>query len=284
MFMLVSATTLSSYEYCPRKLFLNKVLKIDEPVKEVMVRGTVRHETYDLIAKHEENLVKSINSEHTFEELFLRYKQAHTELLRRAIIKHKKELLYFNLKPSEVFKETWPYVVNETLSRSKILKRFMDVHKVYGHDLWNTLDPKIGSEIAISSGALSLRGIIDRVEYYSDGSIVPYELKTGTAPKEGVWPGHKLQIAVYCMLLSEKHGKNIESGNIHYLDSDSIRPIFMNPFMGLTVNNLTKEVIDLLSSKEVPAYCQNKGKCSKCGIKSVCYDEGKIKELMGNCA
>ena len=41
------------------------------------------------------------------------------------------------------------------------------------------------------------------MEIYENG-YVPIELKTGKMPKEGVWPGHKVQIAAYSMLIEEK--------------------------------------------------------------------------------
>ena len=40
---MLSVTHLSSYLYCPRKLYLQKVLSIYEPPKEALVKGTIRH-------------------------------------------------------------------------------------------------------------------------------------------------------------------------------------------------------------------------------------------------
>ena len=47
--MKISVSMLSSYIYCPRKLFLQKVLAVEEPPKESLVLGTLRHEIYDFI-------------------------------------------------------------------------------------------------------------------------------------------------------------------------------------------------------------------------------------------
>jgi len=51
-----------------------------------------------------------------------------------------------------------------------------------------------------------LKGKIDRIEKFNDTAI-PVELKTGKAPKGGVWESHMIQVASYMLLLEEKLGK-----------------------------------------------------------------------------
>ena len=40
-------------------------------------------------------------------------------------------------------------------------------------------------------------------------SLLPIELKTGKSPKEGVWPGHRVQLSAYVMLLEDNFNMNI---------------------------------------------------------------------------
>ena len=68
--MKISVSLLSSYLYCSTKLFLEKVLLLEEPPKESIVMGSVRHETYDSINKKEEEIVTSITKKATFESGF----------------------------------------------------------------------------------------------------------------------------------------------------------------------------------------------------------------------
>ena len=56
----ISVSMLSAYLYCKRKLFLERVLGLFEPEKEALVKGTIRHETYDRVNRIEEKIVKSI--------------------------------------------------------------------------------------------------------------------------------------------------------------------------------------------------------------------------------
>ena len=48
---MLSVSSLASYEYCKRKLFLGQILRIYEPVKAPLVKGNLRHSTYDNINK-----------------------------------------------------------------------------------------------------------------------------------------------------------------------------------------------------------------------------------------
>ncbi|MBU1704594.1 MAG: hypothetical protein KJ922_04465, partial [Nanoarchaeota archaeon] len=79
---MISVTSLSSYLYCQRKLFLERVLGLFELPKAALIKGTVRHETYDLINKGEEALVRSITKLILFEELNAKYRREYDRMLR----------------------------------------------------------------------------------------------------------------------------------------------------------------------------------------------------------
>lgn len=280
--MHISVTILSSYLYCKRKLFLEKVLGITEPIKEVMVKGSIRHETYDRINKIEESIVKSFKEKTKFKEMHEKYIHSYAGLLREVIKKNKKKLALFNLDELKVFKNMFPRFVMEGESRALNIYNFMNKYNVYGEDLWQRLTPKIKSEYKIKSNSLLLSGIIDQIEEYPEG-IVPIELKTGSIPKEGVWPGHMIQIGAYALLLEEEFGKEIKEGFVHYLDNNERRQVVINPFLKEEVVGLRTKVIELLNSKEIPDICNNEKKCAVCGIKKDCFDEKllnkKIKKI-----
>ena len=122
-----------------------------------------------------------------------------------------------------------------------------------------------------------LKGIIDKIEKYEDG-IVPVELKTGSMPREGVWPGHRIQIAAYALMLEKKLGKEIKEGVVHYLDPNIRRQVVINPFLREEVKELKDKVRALLDGNEIPAAADNENKCAKCGLKEQCMNE----KLLGN--
>jgi len=270
--MHISVTMLSSYLYCQRKLFLERVLGLFEPDKESLVKGSIRHTTYDEINKIEENIVSGFIKGTKFREIRERYIHTYAELLRNVIRRNKKRLKNVNLTPLDAFKIIFPRFVKESEARAINLYNFMSKYKVHGKELWERLTPKIKSEFKIKSDNLFLSGIIDQIEEYEEG-FVPIELKTGKLPKEGVWPGHKIQIAAYAMLLEEVYNTKIKEGFVHYLDNDERRQVVINPFLKEEVIELRKKVFELLDSDKLPEFCDNENKCKVCGLRKECFNE-----------
>ncbi|MBW2977168.1 CRISPR-associated protein Cas4, partial [Candidatus Woesearchaeota archaeon] len=109
---------------------------------------------------------------------------------------------------------------------------------------------------------------------------VPIELKTGKMPKEGTWPGHRVQIAAYAMLLEEKFKTQVKEGFVYYLDAKETRHIAINPFMKAEIISLIKEVQETLKKHYIPDYCENKNKCSKCGLRQSCCNSEQLSALL----
>jgi len=277
--MKISVTMLSTYLYCPRMLFLQRVLALEEPPKESLVLGSLRHEIYDFVNQKEENLVTSITKSLEYDNIMALYKNAYSNILREKIIKYKSRIKEVNLDIVDVFKRTWPLILDEAELRAKNISNSIKKFNVYGKELWQKLTPKIISEKRVQSEKLQLKGIIDRIEVYEDG-YVPIELKTGKMPKEGVWPGHRIQIAAYSMLIEEKFNTTVKEGFVRYLDSKETRHITINPFMREEITNLVKEVQNLLKNQQPPNYCENKNKCTNCGLRETCYNEEEVSTLL----
>ena len=274
---MLSVTTLTSYLYCMRKLFLTRVLGFKEPIRRPLVKGSIRHEVYDLINKKEEEIVTNITKKTTKEQLYQTYKMRHSKILREVIRNNKEDLKKLELKPNDVFRKTWPLILEESLTRAKRTHNFMETHLVYGKELWESLTPKISSEIKISSEKLKLRGIIDQIEIYEKG-IVPVELKTGSCPKQGVWDNHRIQAGAYALLAEEHFNKEIKEAFIVYLDHAQRRHIPINIFLKDEIKELIQKVNLLLKGKELPETERNYNKCRGCGLREICYNNKVIKK------
>ena len=157
---MISVTSLSSYLYCQRKLFLERVLGLFEIPKAALIKGTVRHETYDLINKSEEDFVKSIIKKTSFDELKQKYKREYEKLLRQVVIKNKFKIQKVDLLPLDLFEKVLPMIRAEAEIRADKIYTFISKHNVFGVELWDKLTPKIISEQRIDSQTLSLKGII----------------------------------------------------------------------------------------------------------------------------
>ncbi len=277
--MKISVSMLSAYLFCPRKLFLQQVLDLEEPPKESLVLGSLRHELYDYINKSEEFIVSSISQKIEYMQLINTYKAFYSRVLKEKIINNKPELRQFNLDLAGVFRKTWPLILNEAETRSNNVFSFITEHNLYGKELWDKLTPKIISEQRVESDILQLKGVVDRIEVYAS-SYVPVELKTGKMPKEGVWPGHRIQVAAYALLIEEKYNTQVNEGFIRYLDSNETRHIVMNPFMKEEIKSVVKEILELLENRNLPSYCSNKNKCTTCSLRTTCYDEEKVTAML----
>lgn len=266
---MIPVSLLSAYLYCPRKLYLQKVLKKEEPVKETIIKGQLRHQVIDSVTQRERELILLIQPDDPFERVLKRYEAVYKNELRNAIIVNKRSIERLNIEPSAMDRMVWSQLRSDVLSRAEFVHEFAVKSRLFGPALWENLTPKIKSEYTVESESLGLKGVIDQVHIYYD-SLVPFELKTGSSPNEGIWPGHRIQLAAYMLLLEDKFDMNITEGIIYYLDSKEKRPLRMNPFLREDVIKTKILVEKVLSSKELPPILKYDNKCSSCAFKDDC--------------
>lgn len=281
---MVNATQLSSYIYCPRKLFIGAVLEVKEPPKEALVKGKVWHITHEFINKNEEDLIKSITSD-KYDDIFDIYRRGFSKFLRNAIIMNKSELKAFEINLLDLFNEYWPDFEEEAKLRALNVSNFIKDNAVFGEELWDRLTPKIISEQYFKSEKLNISGIIDVLEVHdapskeSEKLYVPVELKTGKFPQKGMWDTHRVQLGAYLLML-EDQGKNVSEGVLRYRGSDERRILVMDSMLREEVIDVVSGAKKVLESLEPPDYTDNKNKCAKCSFKDICYDEKKMKRLI----
>jgi CRISPR-associated protein Cas4 len=200
-------------------------------------------------------------------------------VLRKAIVNGKKRLDDVKIGMLDAYRKSLPFVLEESSARAINIFSFIEANNVFGEELWQKLTPKIISELRVESDELRLKGIVDQVHVYDD-HYVPFELKTGKTPNDGVWPSHRIQIAAYSLLLQEHFRKPVKEGFVFYLDAREKRRIAINPFMKEEVKKIVDEVIELLESRNLPDFCSNQNKCIKCGVKQTCYNDEDINNLL----
>jgi len=278
---MVSATKLSSYLYCPRKLFISSVLKVEEPPKEALVKGKIWHKTYEFINKNDEPIVKSIKTK-DYTTIYDSYKRSYAKFLRNAIIMSRSELEGFGIKMLDIFTDYWPHFDSEAKLRAVNLCEFISKQQIFGDELWNRLEPKILSEKYFKSEKLGLSGIIDMIEVYNHADAefyVPVEIKTGKVPNKGMWDGHRVQLASYMMLL-EDAGMNTGEGYLKYKGVDDKRILSMNSLLKEEIIGLISKVSIMITTLELPNFTDNKNKCISCVHKKLCYNEMEIGKLL----
>lgn len=264
---MIPVTALSDYLYCPRKIYLRHVLKFTPVIREPIVKGKIRHDVLDAVNKTEENLILSIKPA-DLDNLDIIYKQVYKELLTNSISKFDNDIKEADLNKDVVFNDSLKKVLDEASYKAKALLRMIKETGLFGKDLIDAIPVKQKSELSLASKELRLKGIIDRVEIIDDLHI-PVELKTGSMPRDGVWPGHRVQLASYILLLNEKFNSN--HGFVEYLDYNIRRKITMNPFLEDEVKSLINNVFAVLESDQMPELCDNPNKCKSCNFKNHCF-------------
>lgn len=106
-------------------------------------------------------------------------------------------------------------------------------------------------QIRLVSEELGLQGILDAV-VADDGLMIPFDLKNTPEPRQP-WPGQRLQLAAYSLLLDEAHpGKVASFGLVHYLQAGRTRRVTIRPEDVGEVLRLLAEMRAVRDSEEMP--------------------------------
>lgn len=277
---MLSVSDLSSYLYCQRKLWLQKVAGLKEEFpKEAAVLGSIRHDTLEAAYKNEESLLARITKDRV-QDIERLYSYFFLSSFSKILTRYREDIRAMSKKASDIYRGMEKAIVSDAVWRSQEIQQFITKHKIYGREILAAMQPQLEMERWVKSDDLGVRGRVDRIEVYDQKSetknkeLIPIELKTGSAPKEGVWEGHQVQIAAYMFMLKQE-GHSVKKGKILYLnDQMPEREIFMNPALEQHVRDLTNKVRALLAGPR-PDFCKSEKKCAVCGIKDKCYALGR---------
>lgn len=264
---MISVSMLSTYLYCPRKLYINHVIGVKGIEKTSQVIGKIKHSVIEYVNNMENEIVNKITPDMDANDIENLYRQAYYRILMYQIKKYKTQVKDFDVR--QLFSEVWVVLLEEAKFRANNVAFFKDKTGLFGRELWLKLTPKYVSELKLMSKTLNLIGVVDKVEQYHD-SVIAYELKSGKAPDNGLWPGHRVQLAAYIMLLKEKY-KDVNEGYVHYLDIKEKRKLVLNPAIEDEVKSLINKVSVLLASDKLPAKVKNENKCLYCNLKEHCF-------------
>jgi len=266
---MISVTYLCSYLYCPRKLYFNLVLGLKEEVKDIMVKGKIKHAVYEVAERREKEVIVTLDEKKEYKEFEMDFRRLYNKVLMWLISQNKNDIEKTGLKTLDLYKELWPFFVIECHDRSKEVFDHAKENNVYGDALWLSL-PRGIPELFVKSEKLGLKGRVDNVEIEEE-NFIPVEYKTGRAPASGAWKNHMIQVGAYMMLLSEHYGKEINYGFIDYKEGERIK-VIMNPFLHDEILDLKNKVNNLLESKELPEKLEKSKKCDVCGLRDECFN------------
>ncbi len=257
-----NVTDLSSYLYCPRKFYLEKIQGLRQPPNRLMIEGRIRHEVLEQFSNNERMVVEQLETL-TKKEIVSSYKEFLEKIIKQVFLKNGNFIYQFKIDEKELKEKITDAMENEIELR---LKSILETAKrgFKGPEIWKHLSPKYISELKLYSETLGLKGRADRV-MVDFQEVIPFELKTRAIQK--VWPSDEIQLAAYTMLLEEKYDKKIpygilEAGNKrHRVKIDA---------------ELKKKVLDTIEKmnelKVNPEYPSSFAKCQSCVWKKECDD------------
>ncbi len=256
-----SPSSIKTYKQCPRKYYYQYIEKLEMLPNIHLVRGKVTHEVLEHFFESNFAELNNSNMDFLFKDrvqnlLVTSWKSAKTDF---------DALTLSNAQKVFYFEETMKMLLSWTEEFAKKVKH-------YGADLqtaFKELTPI--RETQYSSERLAVRGIIDTIENYK-GEIRLMDYKTSSSFDI---EDHRLQLAIYSLLYSEKHGRLPDKVGIYYLKSGER---FIEP--DETLLKLAEEEIKFIHEKTQTRdrndYPKNitplcKWSTGKCDFHSTCF-------------
>jgi CRISPR-associated exonuclease Cas4 len=124
--------------------------------------------------------------------------------------------------------------------------------------------------VYLTSSVLHLRGEVDEVLSFLDGTLAPLDYKFAEY-KDWVYQTHKFQSTLYALLIMENYGKEVNRGYVCYLGSkDFIKEI---PFCTADfekAKNLVREILEIILKGYYPKKKSSPAHCIDCCYKNIC--------------
>jgi CRISPR-associated exonuclease Cas4 len=121
--------------------------------------------------------------------------------------------------------------------------------------------------------SLGLHGKIDIIES-EDGVLTPIERKR--AESGGYYTNDEIQLAGYCMLLSNAIGEPVNFGYIYLYSTDQRHSIRITENHRQAVNKIVDH-IQSMSATNIPPLTDNPSKCEACSARTYCMPEETVK-------
>ncbi len=161
----------------------------------------------------------------------------------------------------------------ESIDTGAIGLRITDVIRKTGRDELLARITPCAVEYAIYSDALGLAGSPDKLVRAGD-RVLPYMIRTGDKPENGVWKPDRLQITAYAMLVEERFGQVVEHGFVEYSRFFEIREVFIRSRDRRRVLELRNRV-RMIKGGRMPDRLQD-APCELCAFEEDCVTKRSL--------
>jgi CRISPR-associated exonuclease Cas4 len=158
--------------------------------------------------------------------------------------------------------------------RYKVMKG-REVHEEKARINREYLRKKLGCEAKdisayLASSGLHLRGEVDEVLSFSDGTLAPLDYKFAEY-KDWVFQTHKYQSALYALLIMENYGRPVSRGYVCYVRSNNlIKEVFFCSADFERARNLLSEILRIISRGYYPKKRSSPAHCIDCCYRNIC--------------
>jgi len=263
---IISVSDLNSWLYCPRKLYLIRVKKMQIAPNRNLVIGKIKHNILESFSKREEHFISSIEKDYDKLDLLFMYEDFLRSIADLVFAENMEMIERFMIDREDIFKKTLRDFSEDIKLRiasiKEAIKKGYLKEKIYPH-----LDSIYLSELRLESPAYGLRGRVDRILVSrKDNSIVPFELKSR---EEKIFHSDEIQLTAYAMLLEDHYKINIPRGIIEV--GNKRQEIEITNVNKDEVLKLANEIRNLQNPNTLPPPIQsNFNKCKNCEFKEAC--------------
>lgn len=263
---IIGVSDLNSWLYCPRKLYLMRISKLQISPNRNMMIGKIKHSILENFSKREESFISSFEKDYDKLDLAFMYEDFLKGIANLVFVENQPIINKFMIDKEDIFKKVMRDFSEDIKLRIQSVKEITS-KGIFKENICKNLDSVYISEVRLESLVRGLRGRVDRIMISrSDGSIIPFELKSR---EERIFHSDEIQLAAYAILLEDYYKIKVEKGFIEV--GNKKQEILLD-------DKLKGEVIQLISeirkiyhpNAEIPPIQSNFNKCRICEFKQEC--------------
>jgi len=124
--------------------------------------------------------------------------------------------------------------------------------------------------VYLSSDVLHVRGIVDEIIYLQDGSLAPADYKF-TIYQPYLYNTHKIQTALYALLIRENYQKPVHTGYIFYLRGGSkMHEVAITSQIEREARSSVAAMLEIILEEQIPKRTVCRVRCADCCYKNIC--------------
>lgn len=124
--------------------------------------------------------------------------------------------------------------------------------------------------VYLNSDRYHVRGVVDEVLTLSDGTMAPLDYKFAEY-KDFLYSTHKIQSALYGLLIQENYGCTVNHGYVCYLRSNNLlNEIEFSKKLFAETEKIVDNVLEIIAKGYYPGKTKSGVRCIDCCYKNIC--------------